>query len=284
MSDEIVAEATEAEVVEVDESVDTDAEWLAKRNNEIAAKDDDDDTEEVESEVKGEAEEKPEPSESSTEKDDDGFQARIDELTQRYYTEKQQREHFQKQWEDSRQPETPEPGKTLADFEYDEGKFSQYIQEQAVAGARAEIERGNQQQATVQRRAEFEVKEQGFASNVNDYHTVTRNQALQISQTMVETLQTAEKGPEVLYYLGKNPDVAAGLAAMSPLDAARELGKIEATNLVKPEPSVKKTPTPVPKIKAAESGGTRVSPDTAKSDEISDAEWLKRRNKQIASR
>jgi len=271
--DETAAEVVEEEEVnELVESVD--------------AEDEDEDLEpEITDSGDGSAEvEEPPPEESSASKKDDGFQKRIDELTHRYYEEKNQREHFQQQWEDSQQVAQEVPGKTLADFEYDEGKFAEYLQGQAVQEARAEVERNTQQQQGMKRRSEFEAQEAKFAASVKDYQTVTRNQALPINQTMVETLQTAEKGPEVLYYLGKNPDVAASLASMSPLDAARELGRIEATKLVKPEPILKTTPAPVPKIKGADSSATRIRSDSPESDKLSDAEWLKRERKRIAAK
>lgn len=271
--DETAAEVVEEEEVnELVESVD--------------AEDEDEDLEpEITDSGDGSAEvEEPPPEESSASKKDDGFQKRIDELTHRYYEEKNQREHFQQQWEDSQQVAQEVPGKTLADFEYDEGKFAEYLQGQAVQEARAEVERNTQQQQGMKRRSEFEAKEAKFAVSVKDYQTVTRNQALPLNQTMVETLQTAEKGPEVLYYLGKNPDVAASLASMSPLDAARELGRIEATKLVKPEPILKTTPAPVPKIKGADSSATRIRSDSPESDKLSDAEWLKRERKRIAAK
>jgi len=268
--DETVAiDATEDDIVEdvneIDEPADADIE-----ESEVA-----------EGEEEATDEEKPEPEESSTSKKDDGFQTRIDELTRRYYEEKNQREHFQQQWEDSQQVVPQEPGKTLADFEYDEGQFALYVQGQAVHEAKAEIERNNQQQQGIKRRAAFEAKEQDFATNIDDYHTVTRNNALPITQVIVETLQTAEKGPEVLYYLGKNPEIAASLSAMSPLDAARELGRIEATKLVKPVPSGKKPPAPVPKIKATNASVTQIKSDSPESDNLSTEEWKRREIKRL---
>ena len=268
--DETVAiDATEDDIVEdvneIDEPADADIE-----ESEVA-----------EGEEEATDEEKPEPEESSTSKKDDGFQTRIDELTRRYYEEKNQREHFQQQWEDSQQVVPQEPGKTLADFEYDEGQFALYVQGQAVHEAKAEIERNNQQQQGIKRRAAFEAKEQDFSANIDDYHTVTRNNALPITQVIVETLQTAEKGPEVLYYLGKNPEIAASLSAMSPLDAARELGRIEATKLVKPVPSGKKPPAPVPKIKATNASVTQIKSDSPESDNLSTEEWKRREIKRL---
>jgi len=268
--DETAAEVVEEEEVnELVESVDADED------------DEDLDTETTDSGDGTSEEEEAEPEQSSSSKKDDGFQTRIDELTRRYYEEKNQREHFQQQWEDSQQVVPQEPGKTLADFEYDEGQFALYVQGQAVQEAKAEIERNNQQQQGIKRRAAFEAKEQDFATNIDDYHTVTRNNALPITQVIVETLQTAEKGPEVLYYLGKNPEIAASLSAMSPLDAARELGRIEATKLVKPVPSGKKPPAPVPKIKATNASVTQIKSDSPESDNLSTEEWKRREIKRL---
>lgn len=46
---------------------------------------------------------------------------------------------------------------------------------------------------------------------------------------LIETLilEAGEKAPLVAYFLAKNPRTAAGLNAMSPLEAAREIGRIE---------------------------------------------------------
>jgi len=85
VEDEAVAEPVEEEVNEIDESVDADED------------EDVNESEAAESEDKGKVEEETKPEESSASKKDDGFQKRIDELTHRYYQEKQQREHFQTQ-------------------------------------------------------------------------------------------------------------------------------------------------------------------------------------------
>jgi hypothetical protein len=274
VSDETVADVVEEEVVnEIVESVDAD--------------EDTEDTETEATDSEETASEEDEPSESSTEKKDDSFEKRAAEITSKFYNEKQQKEHYKRQYDEliaQQQPaQVTEAGKTLADFEYDEAKFAGYLTDQARQSARAEVEQGQQQEQQFKRRAEFEMKEAVFTESAKDYEAVTRSQTLSITSVMVEALQTADKGPDVLYYLGKNPDVAASIAQMAPLDAARELGKIEATKLVAPKQSASKTPAPVPKIKAT-TNAERVKVDTADGDKLSDSEWLKRRNKQIASR
>ncbi len=271
IEDEAVVEVVEEEVDEVVESVDADEDS------------EETETDITESEESAKDEEKPEPSESSAEKKEDGFQKRIDELTTRYYQEKQQKEHFQKQWEDSQQAEpVQEPGKTLRDFEYDETKFAEYLQGQAVATAKAEIERGNQKNEEMQRRASFEAKEALFAKTVDDYEKIAHHSP--ITPHVAGIVMGAEKAPELAYYLGKNPELAVSLSEMHPIDAARELGRIEATKLVKPEPSTKKPPVVVPKIKATDSGATRVRSDTPESDKLSTEEWKRREIKRMANR
>ena len=279
MADEAVAEVVEEEIVEdVVEEVKDDIEDDLDEADAEPEEAETADSEEV-------AKEEPEPEESSPSKKDDGFQKRIDELTTRFYNEKQRADTYQQQLDEAAKVTTPtEPGKTLADFEYDEAQFATYLTDQAKIEAKADVERNAQQERTMQRRAEFEMKEASFATTTDDYQVVTRNPALPITAAIVETLQSAEKGPEVLYYLGKHPDIAASLSQMSPLDAARELGKIEATKLVKPEPSITNTPKPVPKIKAADTGAVRIRSDSPESDKLSDKEWLKRETKRLASK
>lgn len=240
-----------------------------------------------ESEVEAISEEEEEPSDSSAEKKGDKFQERIDEITRKYREQERKTLELEQQLRAAAEREPPrevlEPGKTLADFEYDEAAFATYLTDFAKQTAEADVRARAEQEAQQRKMAEFSVKESDFASKAEDYHIVTRNPDLPITGYMVEALQTAEKGPEILYYLGKNPDVTRGLSMMSPLDMARELGRIEATELVKPEKSVKTPAPPPPKIKPT-SSPERVTPDSQASDKLSDQEWLRRRNKQLAAR
>ena len=242
-----------------------------------------------ESEVEAKSEEKDEPSESSTEKEEtDNFQKRIDEITKKYREQERRslelEQQLRAQAEAQPKPEPLDPGKTLADFEYDEKAFAEYLTDFAKQSAEAEVQQKAEQEAHQRKMAVFSVKESDYANNVEDYHIVTRNPDLPINNYMVEALQSAEKGPEVLYYLGKNPDVTRGLSMMAPLDMARELGRIEAVELAKPEKAVKDpVPPPPPKIKPTASP-ERVTPDSEASDKLSDREWLRRRNKQLAAK
>ncbi len=272
MSEEATAEAVDAVVVDEVEEVETvevDAE--AEETTE---------TDNGEAEEGEKKEDKPEPSESSSEKKTDGFQKRIDELTK--LRRDQERETVY--WKELAQkeqvaPEPVVPGKSLADFEYDEGKYTEYLKTEAKADAAAEVDSRIQQENQARSRADFSGKEADFSKDVDDYHIVTRNQDLKITGEMVAAVQDSPDGPAVLYYLGKNPEVAERLANLSPLSMAREIGRIEATKLVKEKAqSISKAPKPVPKLVPTES---KVTVDPSK---MSDVQFRKWRLKQIANR
>ena len=258
--DAVVAEEVETEEVE---TVDTET-------------DETEETEDGEAEAKAE---EPEPEKSSTSKKD-GFQKRIDEIT-KIRRELERDRNYWRELAESKQvaPDPVEPGKSLADFEYDEGKYATYLTDLAKVDAKAEVDRQLDSDRQARSRADFSSKEADFSENLDDYHIVTRSNDLKITEPMLAVMQGADKGPDILYYLGKNPDVAERLAAMPPGAMAMELGRIEVTKLVKEKPSTVSTaPKPVPKIAAVSS---KVTVDPVK---MSDTQFRKWRQKQIANR
>lgn len=278
MNDAAVAD--EPEVIEPDlvEQVDTD------ETEDVEV------TEGKESEETGEAEESAEPSESSAEKETDGFQERINEVTGKFRSEERARieaETRLKQLEQRLQTmetaEPVDPDKSLVDFDYDEKAYAEHLTKVAKQSAQQEVRERLEQEKATDRQAQFAGREAEFAREVDDYNMKTRNPDLTITESMVETLRTADKGPAVLYYLANNPDEARSLSQMHPLDAAYELGNIGATKLVKPEKPSTQTPPPPPKIK----GGDKPAPirsDSPESDKLSDAEWLRRERKRLAAK
>ena len=264
-------DATVTEEVEAVEAVEADA-----TDTEI----EETDNGEVEATAEAEPEESSTSKEEGATKEVDAVQKRIDEITKSRREAERDAEYW-KQIAQQNQvaPEPVEPGKTLADFEYDEGKYAEYLTEFAKAEARAEVDRqlANEKAATVH--AEYSQKEAEFAQGVDDYHTAVTNPTLRFSPEMAAATQTGENGPALRYYLAKNPEISASLASMAPLDMARELGRIEATKLVKETaPKVSNAPKPVPKIAAT---SNKVTTDPMK---MTDAQFAKWRQKQIANR
>jgi hypothetical protein len=79
-----------------------------------------------------------------------------------------------------------------------------------------------------------------------------------ISRAMHETIIESEHGPELAYHLATHPDEAARIAKLSPLAAARELGKIEAAITTPPAKPAAAKPLPKP---AAIAGGSHAPSD-----------------------
>ena len=88
------------------------------------------------------------------------------------------------------------------------------------------------------------------------------------SQIMVDLLLTSEVGPDVAYHLGTNRAVAMQIARMNPVEAARAIGRIEAS-LTAPKPRTEtNAPTPINPVKGGAGAGRNP-------DKMSYVEWVK---------
>jgi len=181
----------------------------------------------------------------------------------------------------------PEPqAKTLADFQYDEGKYQQYLfstaETRAVAAAERKLSERAQQDNQHRRNQSFKTLETKFAAKQADYYEVTRSEDLPISLAMAEAIAESEDGPALAYHLGKNPEIAADIANLSPFAAARELGRIEERLIAEREKAkataVSKAPPPPPKVEGL---NPQVDKDPSN---MTDKEFKKWREKQIANR
>ena len=127
-------------------------------------------------------------------------------------------------------------------------------------------------------------KEEEARNKYDDFEQVAYNPKLPITNEMAQTIQASEVGPDMAYYLGSNPKEADRISRLSPLQQAKELGKIEAK--LADNPVVKKTssaPAPIAPITARSTG----SPATDTTDprsikSMSTSEWIEaERQRQI---
>lgn len=99
---------------------------------------------------------------------------------------------------------------------------------------------------------------------------------------VIEEIRDSEKGPQLAYQLAQNPGLTAQLNAMSPRDAAREIGRLEA-KVSLPQPK-KQTQAPAPMTTLK--GGASPSKDPfelAKSDDISEYVKFERARKKASA-
>ena len=117
---------------------------------------------------------------------------------------------------------------------------------------------------------DFEESAGQLKSQIPDYEQAIEafaNSGGKFAPHVIEELLDSDKGPLLAYQIAKTPGLAAQLNALSPRDAAREIGRLEAKATL-PQPK-KQTQAPAPL--SALKGGSAVSTDIrslAKADDV----------------
>ncbi len=159
-------------------------------------------------------------------------QARINELVRERIAAQEEAKELRRQLEQRQSSEQAEDEaeKSLADFDWDEGKYREYLRKQGASEAikqekqRAETERKQQAQSR------FLEKARVFSAANPNFETVAVKNPLgpYFTDTIIETIFESDVGPELAMYLGENLDKTEAILKLSPAQQARELGRIEA--------------------------------------------------------
>ena len=178
---------------------------------------------------------------------------RINELTKRAH----EAEREAQRWREAAERKTADPSEKPNPDKF--GSYDEYVEaladwkaDQRVAESfkRRDAERS---QAAEARAAEAKAqawaeRQSEFREATPDYDAVVGKSAVQIAPHVVDTLLDSESGPELAYHLAKRPETVKRINALSPLSAARELGRIEATLSNPAAPQIKpasKAPAPI---------------------------------------
>lgn len=239
---------------------------------------------------------KPEPSPEAPDpgKEKDGLLKKINKLTWQRREAERERDLYRQRVEASERQVKPTEApdtkpKTLADFEYDEGRYQQHLfseaEKRAVTAAETRLKQEQERQAKERTQSSFRQREEAFSESVEDYLEVTRSENLKITPQMAEVITESEEGPALAYHLGKNEELADLISQLPPLAAARELGKLEARLIAEREKAkekpISKAPPPTPQLDAA-SASPRVSTADASGDVLDDATWFEMERKRMA--
>ena len=217
-----------------------------------------------------------------------GVQKRLDELTALRRDAERDRDYWRELALREKKAEQPkaEPAAQstekpkLDDFasyeEYTEA-LTDWKVEQKLS-SRSEAEKKAQAEAERQTAMQYHgTREAAFRESHPDYDQVAGNPRLPITEAMAEAAFTSEKGPELLYHLGKNPQEAARIAALSPYQAAMEL-RLEA-RLARPQKTQTGAPDPITPISGI-GGGQTSTLETARSMD----EYARLRRKQMTGK
>ena len=243
-------------------------------------------TEELQQSEQQEAAEKPEEGdegddqggeEKPQEKPKRSARERINELTKRAH----EAEREAQRWRESAERKTADPSEKPNPDKF--GSYDEYVEaladwkaDQRVAESfkRRDAERS---QAAEARAAEAKAqawaeRQSEFREATPDYDAVVGKSAVQIAPHVVDTLLDSESGPELAYHLAKRPETVKRINALSPLSAARELGRIEATLSNPAAPQIKPaSKAPAPITPARSSAPASVNLATANMDQYIEA-------------
>jgi hypothetical protein len=205
-------------------------------------------------------------------KPDGGVQKKINKLTARAKAAEAERDRIYAELESARQTrqapqqpagDIPKPP-TLEDFNYDEVRYQEardkYVADLAVRRVYDEVARSQDvqaQQAEADRKRQagqrFREKAEAAAEryeHLDDAMEAFHKGGISVSVPMIEFVyEHAEDGPAIVHHLYANQELAEKIAKLSPLAAARELARLEAS-LPKPQPrNISNAPRPpsVPK-------------------------------------
>lgn len=179
-----------------------------------------------------------------------------------------------------RAKEAPPREADFEDYAEFQAALSAYKSLQALDGremGRLKAQQEEQQKRTtsIQQQQQRELA-QNWAAQVADakaryadFDAVVGDQTLPITQDMGRMIANSEVGADVAYHLGMNRALAAEIAAMTPIEQAMAIGRLEAT-VSRPSPRTQsKAPEPIAPVKAKATAA--VDPEKMTADEY--AKW-----------
>lgn len=180
-----------------------------------------------------------------------GVQPRIDELTRARREAEREAAYWKQVAAGQAQPSAQAaPQKPTADQFDDYGAYVEALTDwkadQAVA---KRMEQDSTRKVAETRTQTFAERQTAARAVMPDYDEVVGSSDTPISAHVGEAIMESERGPDLAYHFAKNPDVLLRLNGMSPTQAAREIGKLEATLPTKTAPaapSKKLSTTPAP--------------------------------------
>lgn len=220
-----------------------------------------------------------------------GVAKRIDELVGQRNQEREEKEWFRKQYEQMQQrldalqqkpePEAPQVSDTPPDINQFES-YDKYLEALADYKAEQKFKEWENRQQEQSKQTEAQQRQNEFNARISQFSTEHPDFEMKTStvpwnEGVYEVVSTSEDGPRLLYHLGSNPELAARITSLPPVQAAMELGKIEAT-LSRPARNQTSAPEPVEPLSGS---GQAKSTDPSK---MSAEEWRDMRNRQEAER
>jgi hypothetical protein len=192
----------------------------------------------------------------------------------------------QRKWERELQtkqppaPELPADAPSINEFDTPEA----YAEALAEHKAQKMLTEREQRRQEAELYAQHQERVEAAVEKYDDFMEVVTNPRVPFTTVMAQTIMASETGPEVAYFLGRNPDEAKRISRLSPFLQAKEIGRLEAK--LADAPPVKKpssAPAPISPVTPRQTGTPSfdtTDPRSIKS--MSTSEWIEaERQRQI---
>lgn len=170
--------------------------------------------------------------------------------------------------------EEPEPEKEKTQFETVE-EYTDYLVEKKLAEKMAKIDHAREQSEIKKTMDEhvnsFKEKTEVFVQDHSDFYEIVNDPNLRVTTSISDAIIESDLGPNIAYYLGKNPTELDRISKLTPYKQVMEIGKIEtklAPGVGGTAPKISKAPAPAKPLK----GGVSIASGPAESDDM--ATWV----------
>ena len=150
--------------------------------------------------------------------------------------------------------EKPQPSQFSDAFEYAEA-LAEYTADQRIANMKREEAEAKQAEERQKVISQWTSKVQAAKASLPDFDDIVASSDVVVNDDIRDAILESDVGPQILYHLAENDEVARKIAGLSPKAALREIGKLEARFEAKPEaektaPIVRsKAPAPIQPIR-----------------------------------
>lgn len=186
-------------------------------------------------------------------------QPRIDELTRKVRENEREAAYWRARAEAAAAPPKEPPKKPTPDQFDDYGAYVEALtdfkaDEKVNTALDAREKAAAEKQQAQTRVTTWNERVVEARKSIPDYDAVMAASEVPVAEHVLDELRESDLGPQLAYHLDKNPDVAEKLNTMTPRQAAREIGRLEAkllgTASASPDPKVDAPQEPpAPKVK-----------------------------------
>ncbi len=142
--------------------------------------------------------------------------------------------------------EKPQPSQFSDAFEYAEA-LAEYTADKRIADMKREEAQAKEAEQRQKVITQWTSKVEAAKATLPDFDDIVASSDVVVNDDIRDAILESDVGPQILYHLAENDEVAKKIAGLSPKQALREIGKLEARFEAKPEAE---KPAPIVRSKA----------------------------------